>query len=144
MPTLKRIACFQDRRDEVPNQELARDLAASRDQDGIHEIAENLAHENSKVQSGRLKVLYEIGYIDPTLIAPCAEDLLGLLHSKNNRLVGLCDGDGPGAGELASGAAGGRAGHRRVPYRQSRVHSSAQKGWVCPRRAVHRRRVWPP
>ncbi|MFH1512036.1 MAG: hypothetical protein ABIG45_01645, partial [Bacillota bacterium] len=34
-----------------------------------------------------VKVLYEIGYRNPGLIAPYAETFLGLLQSKNNRLV---------------------------------------------------------
>ena len=38
---LNRIAYFKGRRDEVPNQELARDLAATEDIAGIREIAEN-------------------------------------------------------------------------------------------------------
>jgi len=32
-------------------------------------------------------VLYEIGYIDPSLVASYADDFLKLLRSRNNRLV---------------------------------------------------------
>jgi hypothetical protein len=46
-----------------------------------------LWHQNQNVQSDCLKVLYEIGYIDPELIAAYAEDFLKLLRHKNNRLV---------------------------------------------------------
>jgi len=63
MTTLNRIAYFQNRRDEVPNQELARDLAATKDRQGIQEIAENLWNQNQNVQGDCLKVLYEIGYL---------------------------------------------------------------------------------
>jgi len=42
MSSLDRIAYFQGRRDAVPTQELARDLAAREDQAGIREIAEAL------------------------------------------------------------------------------------------------------
>lgn len=87
MSVLNRIAYFQNRRDEVPNQELARDLAARQDHAGIQEIAENLWHKNPNVQSDCVKVLYEIGYLDPTLIADHAADFLKLLKSKHNRLV---------------------------------------------------------
>ena len=87
MSALERIAYFQNRRDEKPNQELARRLAAGRDRDGIAEIAENLWNSNGSIQADCLKVLYEIGYIDPTLIAGYAEDFIKLLHSRNNRLV---------------------------------------------------------
>jgi hypothetical protein len=87
MTALQRIAHFQNRRDEVPNQELARDLAAAKDRDGICEIAENLRNPNRSIQADCIKVLYEIGYIDPSLIAEYAEDFVKLLHSHNNRLV---------------------------------------------------------
>jgi len=87
MPVLKEIAYYRNRRDEVPNQELAQKLAAAKDRKGIREIAENLWNENPQVQSDCLKVLYEIGFIKPDLIADCAGDFLKLLQSKNNRLV---------------------------------------------------------
>jgi hypothetical protein len=87
MSVLQRIAYYQNRRDEVPNQELAKELATKKDRKGIREIAENLWNENPQVQSDCLKVLYEIGYLQPELVAPYAEDFLKLLHSRNNRLV---------------------------------------------------------
>ncbi len=87
MSTLEKIAFYQDRRDEVPNQLLARELAASRDADGIREIAANLGNKNKNVRSDCLKVLYEIGYLDPGLVADYWDDFLGLLGSKDNRMV---------------------------------------------------------
>ena len=42
MSVLDRLASSLHRRDEVPNQELARDLSAKKDKAGIREIAENL------------------------------------------------------------------------------------------------------
>ena len=87
MSVLNRIAYFQSRRDEVPNQDLARSLARTKNRAGIREIAENLHSSNRNIQSDCLKVLYEIGYLDPALIAGYADDFLDLLHSKNNRMV---------------------------------------------------------
>jgi len=87
MSALNRIAYFQNRRDEVPNQELAKDLARRKDKSGIREIAENLWNKDKNVQADCIKVLYETGYIDPSLIADYAEDYIKLLRSKNNRLV---------------------------------------------------------
>jgi hypothetical protein len=87
MSVLNRIAYLQNRRDEVPNQELARELAEQKDRAGIREIAENLWNRNKNIQADCIKVLYEIGYIDPPLIADYAEDFLKLLRSSNNRLV---------------------------------------------------------
>ena len=86
-PVLSKIAYFQNVRGEVPNQELARALAETRNTAGIQEIAAHLWDKNKNVQSDCLKVLYEIGYLAPDLIAGCADDFLKLLHSKNNRLV---------------------------------------------------------
>lgn len=87
MSTLDRLACSLGRRDEVPNQELARDLAAQKDEAGIREIAEALWNKDKNIQADCLKVLYEIGYIEPSLIADYVDDFVKLLKSKNNRLV---------------------------------------------------------
>src|SRR6266508_1043300 len=87
MSVLNHLASSVGRRDEVPNQELARDLAANKDKTGIREIAENLWNKDKNIQADCIKVLYETGYIEPALIAPYAEDFVKLLRSKNNRLV---------------------------------------------------------
>jgi hypothetical protein len=84
---LPRLAHFQNRRDEVPNQELARDLAAKKDKAGIREIAEHLWDKNANVAADCIKVLYEVGYIEPRLIANYADDFARLLKNRNNRLV---------------------------------------------------------
>ena len=87
MSVLDRLASSLHRRDEVPNQELARDLSAKKDKAGIREIAENLWNKNKNVQADCIKVLYEVGAIEPELIADYTEDFVRLLRSKNNRLV---------------------------------------------------------
>jgi hypothetical protein len=87
MSVLKRIAYFQGRRDEVPNQELAEHLVQTQDRAGIQEIAANLWHKEANVRSDCIKVLYEVGYLDPALIADYVGDYLKLLQSRNNRLV---------------------------------------------------------
>lgn len=87
MPVLQHIAHFQNRRDEVPNQELARRLAAKKDRAGIREIAQNLYNKDKDIQADCVKVLYEVGYVDPSLVAEYAEDFVKLLRSKNNRMV---------------------------------------------------------
>lgn len=87
MSVLNKIAYYQDRRSDVPNQELARELAASKYRARVHEIAENLWNKEKSIQSDCLKVLYEIGYLDPTLVAEYVGGFLKLLKSRNNRLV---------------------------------------------------------
>lgn len=87
MSVLNRLAHSLGRRDEVPNQELARDLAAKKDKSGIREIAENLWNKDKNIQADCIKVLYEVGAIDPKLIADYTEDFVKSLRSKNNRLA---------------------------------------------------------
>jgi len=87
LSVLDRIAFFQNRRDEVPNQLLAKELVEKENKVGIKEIAENLRNKNQNVQSDCLKVLYEIGYLKPVLIADYTQNFLALLKSKNNRMV---------------------------------------------------------
>lgn len=87
MSVLERIAYFQGRRDEVADQELAKQLVETQDHAGIQEIVANLWHKDVNVRSDCIKVLYEVGYLDPALIAGYVDDLLKLLQSRNNRLV---------------------------------------------------------
>jgi hypothetical protein len=87
MSVLNKIAYYQNRRDEVPNQEVARTLAQTRDAADIHEIAGNLWNKEPNIQSDCLKVLYELGYLVPELIAEYVDDFLKLLKHRNNRMV---------------------------------------------------------
>jgi hypothetical protein len=87
MSALERIAYHHNRLDEVPNQQLAAELARNCDQEGIQEIADNLWNKNKNIATDCIKVLYEIGYLQPGLIAQYAEDFVKLLQAKNNRMV---------------------------------------------------------
>lgn len=87
MSVLSLLACAQGHRDEVPNQHLAHQLAESRDQDGINELITNLENKNQDIAADCIKVLYEIGYLDPALIAAGTPVFLKLLNSRNNRMV---------------------------------------------------------
>ena len=82
MSALDQIAHAQGRRDEVPNQELARKLASRRDREGVREIAQNLWSKDKNIQADCIKVLYEVGYLDPALIAPYVDDFLKLIKCK--------------------------------------------------------------
>lgn len=87
MSVLDRIAYFQGRRDEEPNTQLGQDLAEARDHSAIREIAAGLKHPEPRVRSDCIKVLYEIGNIEPGLISEYTESFLNALASKNKRLV---------------------------------------------------------
>jgi len=87
MSALERISYYQGRRDEVPNQLLAKELVGAKDKAGIREIANNLHNDNKNIRSDCLKVLYEIGYLEPALIAGFVDEFLYLLKAKDNRMV---------------------------------------------------------
>lgn len=87
MSVIEKIAFYRGIRDEVPNQELACELAETGDAEGVKEIAGHLWDKNANVRSDCLKVLYETGYLAPALIAPYVEDFLKLLTNRQNRLV---------------------------------------------------------
>lgn len=86
MSILPQLATSLNRRDEVPNQELAKQIATKKDKTAILELLEHLNHKNKGIQHDCIKVLYEIGEIDPSLIAEHAKSFIKLLDSKNNRL----------------------------------------------------------
>ncbi|MCH4889678.1 hypothetical protein EZV73_19000 [Acidaminobacter sp. JC074] len=87
MAYIDEIAYNLGRRDEVPNQELARRLASEENVTGLDEMASYLYDKNKSVASDCLKVLYEAGYIRPDLISKYVDTYLDLLSSKNNRMV---------------------------------------------------------
>jgi hypothetical protein len=87
MSTIDKIAFHQNIRNEIPNQQLAKELATNEDLMGIREIVENLDNCNKNVRSDCLKVLYEIGYLNPFLIQDHVQAFLKLLDSKENRMI---------------------------------------------------------
>ena len=87
MRWIDQIAFNQGRRDEVPNQQLAKDLAETKNKEGLNEISKYLWDKNPSIASDCLKVLYETGYINPGLVADYVDDYIKLLTSKNNRMV---------------------------------------------------------
>ncbi|MBI9049855.1 MAG: hypothetical protein JEZ00_10570 [Anaerolineaceae bacterium] len=87
MSALQEISYYRNIRNEIPNQELAKKLAETEDFEGIAEIVEHLQDKNKSVASDCLKVLYELGYLRPDLIARYVDKFLALLDSKHNRMV---------------------------------------------------------
>lgn len=87
MTVINKLACSLGRRDEVPNQELARQILKSKNKKAVKELVENLANPDKNIQSDCIKVLYEIGAQDASLIADYDKEFLALLDSKHNRLV---------------------------------------------------------
>ena len=87
MSVLEKLATSLNRRDEVPNQELARKIVCEGNANAVRELIENLNHKNKAIQSDCIKVLYEIGDSNPDLIAKYHKEFGKLLESKHNRLV---------------------------------------------------------
>lgn len=87
MSVINQLAAFQNRSDDEPNRQLAIKLAASGDLSGIREIVDNLKNPDVNVQSDCIKVLYEIGALQPGLISGYVNEFIELIKSKNNRLV---------------------------------------------------------
>jgi hypothetical protein len=85
------IRSFAERSNDQGIVALAVQLGSgNRDVDAEAVVAEavtRLADKNKKIQSGSIKLLYEIGYRSPEMIAGHAETFLRLLKSRNNRLV---------------------------------------------------------
>jgi hypothetical protein len=87
LTVLDKLSSRLGRRDEVPNQELATQIVASKDGTAVKELVDNLSNKDKKVRSDCVKVLYEIGEKSPELIAPYHEDFGKLLGSSDSRLV---------------------------------------------------------
>lgn len=81
-----KLASSLGRKDEVPNQELARGLVAEDHKTAIKELIDNLGYKNKNIQQDCIKVLYEIGDLKPELISKYADTFMSLLGHKNNRL----------------------------------------------------------
>ena len=86
MSVIAKLASSLNRRDEVPNQELAQSIVAAKDKKAVKELIENLEQKNKDIQNDCIKVLYEIGSANPSFISIYSKELITLLESKNNRL----------------------------------------------------------
>ncbi|RBL90628.1 HEAT repeat domain-containing protein [Chitinophaga flava] len=86
MGIIEQLASSLGRRDEVPNQELAAAIAGGKDSGAVKELVALLQHKDKNIQHDSIKVLYEIGAVQPAMIAPYAKDFIALLDSRNNRM----------------------------------------------------------
>ena len=87
MTIIDRLASSLNRRDEVPNQQLAMQIVDRNDEKAVEELVRNLTNKDGEIQSDCIKVLYEVGERKPALIARYAGEFSSLLDSENNRLV---------------------------------------------------------
>jgi hypothetical protein len=85
MSIINKLATSLNRRDEVPNQNLAKQIVKNSNKKAIAELFENLHNKNKGVQSDCIKVIYETALLKPELVAGYVTQLLALLNSKINR-----------------------------------------------------------
>jgi hypothetical protein len=57
MAVINKLATSLNRRDEIPNQELAKQIANSNDKKAVKELIENLNNKNKNIQSDCIKVI---------------------------------------------------------------------------------------
>jgi hypothetical protein len=86
MSVLNKLASALNRRDEIPNQELAKAIAKSNDKKAVKELIENLSNKGKDIQNDCIKVIYEIGMLKPALIKDYCNEFVSQLQSKNNRM----------------------------------------------------------
>jgi hypothetical protein len=87
MSVIEKLASSLQRRDEVPNQELAAQIVKKKDKQAVKELIDLIKHENKSIQFDCIKVLYEIGELNPSLVASYAFVFIDLLKDKHNRNV---------------------------------------------------------
>lgn len=87
MTIIDKLASSLNRKDEGPNQELAKYIADRDDKGAVIELVDNLHNNDKNIQSDCIKVLYEIGDLKPSLIAEYSKEFVTLLDHGNNRLV---------------------------------------------------------
>lgn len=86
MSVLEKISSARGTFKQGANRRLAEEIAAAKDSEAIIELVQNLGHKKKVVQGYCIKVLFEIGEIEPELIAGYAKEFIGLLSSTNNRM----------------------------------------------------------
>jgi hypothetical protein len=84
---LEKLTYSLGRSDEEPNVALARELAKTKNKEGIREIIGGLNNPKEQIANDCIKVLYEIAEISPELVSKYVGNFIQSLRSKNNRLV---------------------------------------------------------
>ena len=75
MGVLDKLASALGRRDEAPNEELARAIAASADPGAVAELVSGLSNKDKVIQIDCIKVLYEIGEKNAAVLTERLDDL---------------------------------------------------------------------
>ncbi|MEP2937127.1 MAG: hypothetical protein ABJM06_01950 [Gilvibacter sp.] len=87
MSILYQLSSFKEEKGNAVNVALAKRLAKQIDAAALNELVAGLHHQDKKVAHDCIKVLYEIGYLNPQAITAHTTDFIALLQSKDNRMV---------------------------------------------------------
>jgi len=87
MGIIGKLATSLGRKDEEPNVLLAGEIAERRDAAAISELIGLLEHKDAGIRGDAVKTLYEIGALNPALIAEYRGTFVGLLEHGTNRMV---------------------------------------------------------
>lgn len=68
MSVIDKLATSLGRRDENPNIELAKQIAAANNKKAVAELVEYLNDKSKDIRHDCIKTIYEIGYLKPQLI----------------------------------------------------------------------------
>lgn len=85
-PVFSKLACASLRRDEILNIQLANELAKSKKQKEIQILMNACFSERKEIQHDAIKVLYEIGALNPQLIQPYTSLFVDLLKKGSSRM----------------------------------------------------------
>lgn len=85
MDIKERIVSSLNRRDEELNITFAKEIVSNKDSNSVLKLVE-LLKDKKAVQNDSIKVLYEIGKIEPIMISSFLDQFMDALKSKNNRL----------------------------------------------------------
>ncbi len=80
------LASSQGRRDEELNVKLAEKVVAHKDKKALNELIDLITGKDKKLANDAIKVIYEIGNLNVSMIRPYLDILVNVLNSKINRL----------------------------------------------------------
>lgn len=82
----KRLASYLGIKSQEPNIQLAKELYEQANADQVKQLIAVLQKGKAALKGDAIKVLYELGGLDPHQIEPYSMEFIELLNSKNNRL----------------------------------------------------------
>jgi len=87
----KHLASSLNRRDQQPNIELAREidrqLSENPDHDLVHELLQIARSGRKAARYDAVKVIYELGRMNPLHVTPFAEQIITLANTRDSRMI---------------------------------------------------------